>query len=157
MNHTSIGADRGTPFQSSYNASKAAMMMFSDVQRLELAPFGIQVVNLKTGGVKGTNLVNTIQAHQEQLPSDSIFALAKQEVEKSIRLEWAQGQGMDPQIWAKNVVNDLMKKHPPQIVRRGQAASLSRWTNMLPQSWLDSLFKNLTGFTAVEAALERAL
>ena len=131
------------------------MKIFSDVQRLELAPFEVEVIDLKTGGVRGTNLVNTVQAHQAPLPSTSIYAPVKQEVEKAIRLEWARGQGADAQVWAKNVVKDLTKNNPPPVVRRGQAATMTRFVNMLPQKWLDGIFKNLTGFTAVETALKR--
>lgn len=52
LNHTSVGVHAALPFQAAYNASKAAMSMFSDILRLELQPFDITVVNLKTAGVK---------------------------------------------------------------------------------------------------------
>jgi 1-acylglycerone phosphate reductase len=38
--------------QSVYNASKAAMSIFSDTLRIELQPFGVRVVNLRTGYVR---------------------------------------------------------------------------------------------------------
>ena len=47
VNQTSIVSAISIPFQSAYNASKAAMAMFSDSQRLELQPFGITVVDLR--------------------------------------------------------------------------------------------------------------
>jgi short-subunit dehydrogenase len=51
VNHTSAASVCTIPFQSAYNASKAAMAAFSDSQRLELEPFGVRVVDLKTGVV----------------------------------------------------------------------------------------------------------
>jgi short-subunit dehydrogenase len=36
-----------TPFSSVYHGSKAAAVMFSDHQRIEIAPFEIAVVDLK--------------------------------------------------------------------------------------------------------------
>ena len=51
VNQTSVLATTRGPFQSAYNASKAAMAMFTDALRLELEPFGVTVVDLKTGAV----------------------------------------------------------------------------------------------------------
>jgi 1-acylglycerone phosphate reductase len=39
------------PSQAVYNASKAALEMYSRILRIELAPFGIRVVMVMTGGV----------------------------------------------------------------------------------------------------------
>jgi NAD(P)-dependent dehydrogenase (short-subunit alcohol dehydrogenase family) len=38
-----------TPFSSVYHGSKAAAVMFSDYRRIELAPFGITVIDPKAG------------------------------------------------------------------------------------------------------------
>ena len=48
VNQTSILAVTTMPFQAVYNASKAALAMLSDTLRLELQPFGIKVIDLKT-------------------------------------------------------------------------------------------------------------
>ena len=56
VNQTSIASVAAIPFQSAYDASKAAMAMFSNLQRLELQAFGITVVELKTGVVR-SNLI----------------------------------------------------------------------------------------------------
>ena len=87
VNHTSTGVHLSIPFQSVYNASKAAMSRFSDTLRLELQPFGIAVVELKTGGVK-TNVVNNVRAKQPELPESSIYQPAKDQVEKALRCEY---------------------------------------------------------------------
>ena len=52
VNHTSVASVLPMPFMGSYHASKAALAMFSEHQRLELAPFGVKVVELKSGSVK---------------------------------------------------------------------------------------------------------
>ncbi|KAG4217177.1 hypothetical protein PC116_g34342, partial [Phytophthora cactorum] len=56
VNQTSIGANLAMPFQAVYNSSKAALALLTDSLRLELQPFGIRVVDLRTGVVK-TNLI----------------------------------------------------------------------------------------------------
>jgi short-subunit dehydrogenase len=64
VNQTSIGACLTTPFQSVYNASKAAFAMFSDTLRLEMQPFGITVVDLRTGVVR-SNLISNVRQSQK--------------------------------------------------------------------------------------------
>lgn len=60
VNHTSAASLASIPFQSAYNAFKAAMASFSNMQRLELKPFGIMVVDLKSGFVN-SNIYNNIR------------------------------------------------------------------------------------------------
>ena len=43
-----------TPFAGSYCASKAGLHMLSDVLRMEVAPFGIDVIVVQPGGVRST-------------------------------------------------------------------------------------------------------
>jgi 1-acylglycerone phosphate reductase len=50
VNHTSAGSMITLPFNGAYSASKAASAMLSEALRLELQPFGIKVVDLKTVG-----------------------------------------------------------------------------------------------------------
>ena len=68
VNQTSIGSVTAIPFQSAYDASKAAMAMFSNLQRLELHAFGITVVELKTGVVKS----NLITNHKETMDARKV-------------------------------------------------------------------------------------
>ncbi len=81
------------PFQSVYNASKAAMSIMSQAMRLELNSFGVTVIELRTGGVK-TNIAKNVQAQRPQLPDSSIYAPAKELVEKALMYEWFEGMGI---------------------------------------------------------------
>lgn len=69
VNHTSVGSVAALPFQGIYNSSKAALAMLSETMRLELSPFGIRVIDLKTAAVR-TNLIsnNNVNANAERLP-----------------------------------------------------------------------------------------
>lgn len=149
VNHTSVGVHAALPFQAAYNASKAAMAMFSDILRLELQPFDITVVNLKTAGVR-TNIVQNIQARQPQLPASSIFAPAKELVESALRSEWVGDRGITAEQWAKEVVADLQKPSVPPVIWRGESAWLARFGSILPFGWIDGTYKRMTGLGEVE-------
>ncbi|GJC84093.1 short-chain dehydrogenase cctT [Colletotrichum liriopes] len=58
INNTSISSVGGMPWQVVYNSSKAAAASITAGMRLELAPFGIKVVDLKTGTVTSNFLDN---------------------------------------------------------------------------------------------------
>ncbi|KAK3661261.1 NADPH-dependent 1-acyl dihydroxyacetone phosphate reductase [Elasticomyces elasticus] len=119
VNHTSVGSGLAIPFQAAYNASKAAMSMFSDTLRLELQPFDILVVNLKTGGVK-TNVIKNLRSKGPELTDNSIYAPAKETVEKALRMEYFDGMGITAEQWAKVVVADLLQPRPPPNIWRGE-------------------------------------
>lgn len=52
VNNSSILSVLNCPFQSIYNASKAAVSMYGEVLRLEMEPLDVRVVTLVTGSVK---------------------------------------------------------------------------------------------------------
>jgi len=149
VNHTSVGVHAALPFQAAYNASKAAMSMFSDILRLELQPFDVTVVNLKTAGVK-TNIVQNIQARQPQLPASSIFSPAKELVDSALRSEWVGDRGITAEQWAREVVADLGKSSVPPVIWRGESAFLARFASILPFGWIDSTYKRMTGLEKIE-------
>lgn len=84
VNQTSVASVASIPFQSAYNDSKAAMAMYSNSQRLELQPFSIRVVNLKTGNVTFNLIKNGREATRASLPKGSIYELANEAVEKTL-------------------------------------------------------------------------
>ncbi|KAK5992951.1 Short-chain dehydrogenase PC-15 [Cladobotryum mycophilum] len=81
------------PFSGAYNASKAAAMNLTEVLRLELAPFGIKVINLMTGSLRSTFHDNAPRA---TLPPDSLYNIAKETVEKTMSGEEATATGAIP-------------------------------------------------------------
>jgi 1-acylglycerone phosphate reductase len=155
VNQTSVGASSTIPFQAVYNASKAAMAMFSDSMRLELSPFGITVVDLRTGVVKTNLIKNLKETQQPSLPEGSIYEPAKQTVEKALRQEGFEGQGLPADQWAKGVVSDLAKSNPPPVIWRGESAWLVRLATVLPFGMFDNMIKKMTGLDVVEKAVRR--
>lgn len=138
------------PFQSAYNASKAAIAMFTESQRLELEPFGITVVDLKTGAVKSNLIKNQMEATPASLPKGSIYKPAREAVEAAMRNDKFADAGMPAQQWAGQVVQDLLRKKPPLAIWRGAHAKLGRIGTILPHGMLDGTMKKMTGIDVLE-------
>jgi len=62
INISSLGGLVGMPFQAFYSASKFALEGLTEALRLELAPFGIEVVNVNPGDVRTPITANRIKA-----------------------------------------------------------------------------------------------
>lgn len=65
INISSIAGKRSTPANGAYSASKFAVEALSDALRLELAPFGIQVVVIEPGSIQ-THFMETAIAHTSE-------------------------------------------------------------------------------------------
>ena len=156
VNHTSVGAGSPIPFQSVYNASKAALSMFTQTLRMELQPFGIKVTELRTGGVK-TNVANNLQQRQPQLPEKSIYSPARELVQRALRNEWfAENDiGIPAEQWAKEVTRDLLKASIPSIIWRGESVRVARFAGLFPYGWFDNYIRKLVGLDRMEPILRQ--
>ena len=154
VNQTSVGGCTTIPFQAVYNASKAAMIIFSDTLRLEMEPFGVTVVDLRTAVVT-TNLIRNMRADKKpSLPKGSIFEPAKEIVEKALKQEQFDDKGMPAEKWAKEIVKDLtVKGKPKPVIWKGESAWLTWFGTVLPFGTLDNFIKKLTGLDLVAKAV----
>lgn len=150
VNQTSVVAAAAIPFQSVYNASKAAISMFSDCQRLELEPFGVKVIDLKTGAVASNLIKNQKALTPMTLPSGSIYGPAREAVESAMRNDKMADVGTPAKQWATEVVGDLTRKSPPLVIWRGANARLGRIGTIMPHGMMDSTIKKMTGLDVVE-------
>jgi NAD(P)-dependent dehydrogenase (short-subunit alcohol dehydrogenase family) len=71
INISSIAGKLSMPANGSYSASKFALESLSDALRLELAPFGIQVIVVEPGAIK-THFDETSQRHAKLILSNSV-------------------------------------------------------------------------------------
>ena len=125
--------------------------MFSDTLRLELQPFGITVVDLRTAIVKTNFLTNLRELQKPTLPSGSIYEPAREVVEKALRQEQFDDAGISADQWAKAVVRDLTKKNPPSVIWNGDSAFWIRFAtwlvNLLPHGTFGGLLTNSASMT----------
>ncbi|KAI4141716.1 MAG: hypothetical protein LQ340_007562 [Diploschistes diacapsis] len=86
---------------STYNASKAALHSYGDTLRTELAPFGVHVVNVITGGVK-SNITRTTRSLK---PGSLWEGFEEQYAQRQV---YSQRVGVDTRQYAKTVVSQLV-------------------------------------------------
>lgn len=154
INNTSVSSVEPTPHNSVYHASKAAAAMFSTHMRIELGPFDVRVVDLKTGCVHSKFHANH-QAGTASLPSTSIYSPVKAETERAMR-----GAGFsnreDPEKWARDVVGDIVRSwnNPPKEVWRGTGAWRTWFANnFFPVGWWDESWRRAFGLHLLKGSL----
>lgn len=157
VNHTSVGSAMAMPFQGVYNASKAAFAMLSTTLRLELAPFGIRVVELKTGGVRTNMIANSaFNARAETLPEDSIYDPARDVVEKALSQEGLAGYGITAEQWADEVAALLLRTNPPRVIWKGEKAFSARLAASLPFDLFEGMLKRMSKLDVVEQIIQES-
>ena len=134
VNHTSVVSLVPSAHAGVYHASKAASAMLTDTLRLELKPFGIRVVEIKTGGVR-SNFFSNLQADADAaptLPAGSIYAPAKKEIETCMRGEGMAGMVVEAEVWARKVVGQLVVRRPRAVVYAGWGSWITWLLTVLP-------------------------
>jgi len=135
------------PWAGAYNASKAAATSLTENMRLELAPFGIKVVNLITGGVKSKFHDNITRT---EIPPNSLYAFAKERIERHISGVDTNDEKGDPEEYARAVARKLSKSDPPHWVWAGKSSTLVWLATFLPVGFLDGVIRKMTGLDDVE-------
>jgi len=126
------------PYSGGYCASKAALHMLSDSLRLELAPFGIDVVTVQPGAVK-SELSKHGSRDLERFAGDgSRYSAAYEDIVERAGL--AQQDPTDNREFARKLVGILTKNaRPPAIIRLGRGAKALPAARTLPTAIRDKL------------------
>ncbi|KAJ5300592.1 sugar kinase [Penicillium atrosanguineum] len=116
-------------FGSVYNASKAALHSFSDTLRVELAPFGVHVTTIVTGGVQ-----SRIARTQRTLLPNSMYTPI--ESEYSRRVTHSQHNAMPHDAYARSVVAQVLYGPAPWRWLWPWAKGRKAWIWEGHRSWL---------------------
>lgn len=103
----SLGASSPMPFYSAYRASKAALAVLSESLRIELAPFGIRVVDIPIGGVDTDMLRDGITRRAPEAVNYPPYQ-AMAERQGAAAMAW-QGGVASPADVARDVVDALSR------------------------------------------------
>ncbi|KAL1665574.1 hypothetical protein GGF50DRAFT_113996 [Schizophyllum commune] len=106
--NSSIASVVPLPYNGAYSASKAAINALGDTLRVELAPFGVKVVNLLTGSTKSN--LDTSPAVEAGLPDSSIYKPVENTFKDKVS-RYQEG-AMPTDVYAKAVVDELTKASP---------------------------------------------
>jgi len=133
-------------FNASYNASKAALHSYSNSLRQELAPFGVRVIVVVTGGVKSQI---ARYANDTKLASNSLYLPIDSYFQK--RLHHSQESAVPADVYAKSVVVEILKENPSPWLYKGYFASLT-WIidTFMPKSFWDYFVPKMFGLTELK-------
>ncbi|EED12541.1 oxidoreductase, short-chain dehydrogenase/reductase family [Talaromyces stipitatus ATCC 10500] len=136
VNIISIGALLNLPWHAAYCSAKIAMANISETLRLELAPFGVNVVAVMAGTVATKFDANCTEF---TLPSGSLYASIKDYI-----AGWVTGTAKPPggsvDEFAQLVHEDIVGKGRNGVVYRGENSGMTAFVvNWFPRWIVDKL------------------
>jgi NAD(P)-dependent dehydrogenase (short-subunit alcohol dehydrogenase family) len=135
VNIGSVAGILPTPFAGAYCATKAALHMLSTVLRMEVAPFGIDVIVVQPGAVRSNISESGAQGIERYAQETSRFRAVYKQIEKRA---WAsQRNPMDTNQFAAAVVEAVTQQEAPRVVRLGGGAAGYIALSRLPAALLD--------------------
>ena len=146
VNIGSVSGVLVTPFAGAYCASKAAVHALSDALRMELAPFGVRVMEVQPGAIDTSFAKNAgTQAElliNEQSPwwplRESIRARAKA----------SQDRPTPASKFAADVLKAVQQSTPPRLLRSGNGCQALPWmAALLPKGLLETVLKKRFGLS----------
>ena len=137
VNIGSVSGITPTPFSGAYCATKAALHALSDAQRMELKPFGVDVIIVQPGAIESKFGDNSLANVLQRITDKSLYAPLKEAIKA--RATASQDNPTPASEFAKILVAQLLNK-PRSTIRIGNGSLglplLKRW---LPESILDKI------------------
>jgi len=146
INISSMGGRLTTPLGGWYHATKYAVEALSDALRMELRPFGIDVVVVEPGGIR-TEWHTIAADHLEATAEGSAYADQIRAVAGAMRSESNQRRYSPPEVIARTVGRIVTAHHPRTRYAVGfMAKPLIAARRILPDRAFDQLIGAAFGF-----------
>jgi NAD(P)-dependent dehydrogenase (short-subunit alcohol dehydrogenase family) len=148
VNMTSIGGRVAQPFAGPYVASKYALEAVTDVLRIELLDWGIDVIAIEPGTIATPIWEKSSQEAEkilEQLSPELRDLYGKRLAKMAKVLERQNKRGASPDKVAQAVEKALTSSHPRTRYLVGDAYVLLALKTALPTRLFDKLLHRLTG------------
>lgn len=142
VNVGSVSGLTTTPFGGAYSASKAAVHLLSDALRMELAPWGIDVITLQPGSIRSSFGYRAKQG-LDLCRAPSLYSGYSDQIEK--RAMASQDGAMPARAFAGLVVEAVTRRRPPAILRAGKHSILLPLLAHLPTRLRDRMLSRKFG------------
>lgn len=131
VNISSMGGKIYTPMGAWYHATKHAVEGLSDSLRLELKPFGIDVIVIEPGIIL-TEFGAVMDGSLQKFSSRGAYADMASRVAQATANSYAKGNGSPPTVVAKTISMALKARRPKTRYAVGKYANLLMWV----RKWL---------------------
>ncbi|KAH7309548.1 oxidoreductase [Stachybotrys elegans] len=147
---SSVGPLVHTPWIAAYTSSKAAVNVFAETLRLELAPLGVSVLTIMAGVIDSKFHAND----PFTLPADSRYAPIQDMI-----AGWASGaskpKGCSAEQFAQQVMKDVLHPGPGGMIYRGPHSSwIAAMAHYGPASMTDLAMSVGQGLKELKASVD---
>jgi len=144
VNIGSVSGVLVTPFAGAYCASKAAVHALSDALRMELAPFGVQVMEVQPGAIN-TRFAKNAGAQAELLINEQSPWWPLRDGIRA-RSQASQDKPTPANVFAADVLKAVQQPQPPRLLRSGNGSrALPLMAALLPKGLLEKVLKKRFG------------
>ena len=143
INIASIAGRATVYFGGWYNVSKYSVEAFSDALRMEMKPFGIDVVMIKPGAIK-TDWGIIAAKHLKE--SSTGTAYEENGTRWARNIDWYYNTNLlsKPTVVAKAISRAVNKRHPRTRYRTGRFSHVGVFFNaIMPDRWWDAMMRKL--------------
>ncbi|WP_070336437.1 SDR family oxidoreductase [Pseudomonas aeruginosa] len=144
VNVGSVSGVLVTPFAGAYCASKAAVHALSDALRLELAPFGVEVLEVQPGAIASNFGASASREMDSVVDERSPWWPLRRQIQALAAA--SQDNPTPAEDFARQLLAAVQRRPRPPLVRIGNGSralpALARW---LPRGLLERLLKKRFG------------
>lgn len=143
VNIGSVSGIVTTPFSGAYCATKSALHSLSDALRMELEPFGIDVITVQPGSIQSEFGNNSLKNLADLINQDSIYAPVKEYIEA--RAMASQQNPTTAKELARILVKELQEKPKATVAIGNGSRLLPLIKKLLPTKTFDNILKKKFG------------
>jgi len=155
VNVTSMGGKITTPLGAWYHATKFALEALSDCLRMEVAPFGINVVVIEPGGIR-TEWSGIAADKVRAVSSSGPYAPQGNAVASSLTSETTHRRSSPPQLIGKTITKAVTARRPRTRYAVGYGAKpIILLHNLLPDRAFDAFIRRATGVPPGPAPMDQ--